>query len=78
MAKKCGEDWKNVDAAIKEKYEKDYKIELEKYTEKYLEYQAKLTDEQRSVLKLALDEKRSEKQKRKLNKVFTFCIIHFL
>lgn len=74
VAKKCAEDWKNVDPAVKEKYNKEYKSDLEKYTKKYLEYQSKLTDEQRSAIKLAADEKRNEKQKRKLNKVCDILI----
>lgn len=64
IAKKCAEQWKTVDANVKQKYEQEFKNELEVYSKKVMEYQASLSDNQREALKLANEEKRKDKKKR--------------
>lgn len=69
IASKCAQGWKNLSVDTKRKYEKEYKSELEAYTKKNLEYEAKLTEEQKNAIKLASEEKKAGKKKRQLKKV---------
>lgn len=72
IVKKCAAAWKELDNSKKVNYEQQYKHELEDYTRKYLEYESKLSEEQRTALHIAAEEKREERKKRKLRKVICF------
>ncbi|KAJ8916820.1 hypothetical protein NQ315_005827 [Exocentrus adspersus] len=70
IVKKLAEDWKSVSAELKEKYNVQYKSECEVYNQKILNFNAKLTSEQREVLGKVAEEKRSDKKKRKIRKIY--------
>lgn len=44
---------------------------MENYTRQYLEYESKLTEEQKSALRLAQEEKEVTRKKREINKVMS-------
>lgn len=69
VTKTASEAWRELDEAKKADYEQQHRDELDRYTKQYLDYEAKLTDEQRAVLQAAKEEKLQERKKRKLNKV---------
>ncbi|RZC27719.1 HMG box domain containing protein [Asbolus verrucosus] len=68
ISKQCASDWKMIDPAIKEQYERNYKAELEEYAKKYLEYSEKLTCEQKDALKEYNKEAREAKARRRYRK----------
>lgn len=70
----CAEDWKNVDAQVKEKYINDYKEEVKAYSSRILEFRAKLSDDQKDVIDLVSNEKRKDKIKRAKRKVMFVCV----
>ncbi|KAK9888183.1 hypothetical protein WA026_000452 [Henosepilachna vigintioctopunctata] len=69
IIKKCSQDWKNVHSTVKEKYETEYREELNAYVKKHLEYSVKLTEEQRMYIKELTEEKRRMVEKRKNKKL---------
>lgn len=74
ITKKCSAAWRALDDSKKANYEVAYKQELEDYTRKYLEYQSKLSNEQRAALQMAKDEKQDERKRRSIKKV---CLLLF-
>ncbi|XP_045476712.1 transcription factor A, mitochondrial [Harmonia axyridis] len=66
VIKKCAEDWKNSSVAIREKYDNEYKKEIEDFNKIFLDYSMRLTEEQREYLKQLSREKTASKKKRKL------------
>lgn len=71
IAKKCAEAWKVLDNEKKVSYEQKYKRELEDWTRRFLEYESKLSQEQREALQLVREEKMEDRKKRKMRKVST-------
>lgn len=69
LAKHCSAAWQALDRSKKASYEQQYRQELEDYTRQYLEYESKLSDEQRTALQIAKEEKTEDRKKRKLKKV---------
>ncbi|XP_044758759.1 transcription factor A, mitochondrial [Coccinella septempunctata] len=68
IVKQCAQDWKNIHPTIKERYDNEYKAEMESYAKKHLDYSMKLTDEQKEYLKLLNREKTQSTKKRRLRK----------
>lgn len=71
IAKKCAEDWKAFDPDRKQKLHEEYKLELEAYSKRFLEFQSKLTNEQKIALEELSKEKADDKQKRKVRQVIS-------
>lgn len=63
LAKKCGEEWSKTDASIKEKYEKDYKEEFDKYQKQINKYSSELTEEQKILIEKEHERKLKNKAK---------------
>lgn len=79
VIKKCAEDWKNVSKELKEKYNIEYKDECVIYDQKLMAFNANLTKEQKEALQTANEEKKSDRQKRKIRKVtYKFLRIYLL
>lgn len=76
IAKILSNEWTTTDAAVKQRYEIEYKNAMTDYQKKNLAYNAKLTEEQKDALKEAADEKAKEKQNRKAKKVCIACSIY--
>jgi RNase P protein component len=64
----CASDWKMIDSSAKEKYEKDYKEEMEKYAAKHVQYLKSLTDEQKVALEEYSNEVKRSRVKRQKRK----------
>lgn len=69
LAKNGAVAWQALDNSKKASYEQQYRHELEDFTRKYLEYESKLSEEQRAALHIAKEEKQEERKKRKIKKV---------
>lgn len=64
----CASEWKNLDPSDKEKYETNFKREMEEYAAKYLEYKNSLTDEHKQAIKLYNRESKKAKLKKEKRK----------
>lgn len=71
VAKRCAAAWKALDNEKKASYEQKYRHELEDYTRRFLEYESKLSQEQRDALQMVKEEKLEERKKRMMKKVST-------
>lgn len=69
VIKKCAEDWKNASQELKEKYNIEYKDECVIYDQKLITFNTNLTPEQKEALQSINDERKLDKQKRKIRKV---------
>lgn len=69
VAKRCSETWKTISSNQKSMYEQQYKKELQEYAKIQVEYESKLSQDQKTALEIAEREKQEQRKRRKLKKV---------
>lgn len=69
LVSKCAEDWRNIHPTIKERYDNEFKAEMEVYIKKHLDYSMKLSEEQKEYIKLLNKEKSKATEMKRNRKV---------
>ncbi|XP_044253829.1 transcription factor A, mitochondrial [Tribolium madens] len=69
VTSQCATHWKTADPSLKAKYQNEFKIEMEEYARRYLQYTESLTDEQREALKEYNQEVKKSRVKREKRKM---------
>jgi len=70
VTKQCAHDWKQLDHNLKEKYKEEYSKDVEVYERKSQQFTSSLTKQQAEALSAAKQEKRHDRKKRAIKKLY--------